>query len=62
MYQPYTNIIQTGRSARHFSIIRQGIIAVEADNARRGHFYHLEEGDSVGLEAFANLVNPRFVT
>jgi signal-transduction protein with cAMP-binding, CBS, and nucleotidyltransferase domain len=62
MYQPYTNIILSARSARTFYIIRQGIVSVEADNARRGHLYHLEEGDSFGLEAFANINNPRYVT
>jgi len=48
--------------ANKFSIIRQGVITVEADNARRGHYYHLEEGDSFGLESFANVTNPRYVT
>ena len=35
---------------------------MESDNDRRGHYYHLEEGDSYGLEAFASLTNPRYAT
>ena len=62
MYQPYTNIVLMGRSAKTFSIIRQGVVSVESDRAKRGHFYHLEEGDSFGLEAFSNVSNPRYVT
>ena len=62
MYQPFTNIILSGRMANKFCIIRQGVITVEADSARRGHYYHLEEGDSFGLEAFANIAHPRYVT
>lgn len=62
MYQPYTYIVLSGRSARTFSIIRQGVISMESDNDRRGHYYHLEEGDSYGLEAFASLTNPRYAT
>ena len=45
-----------------FSIIRQGVISMESDNDRRGHYYHLEEGDSYGLESFASLTNPRYAT
>ena len=44
------------------SIIRQGVISMESDNDRRGHYYHLEEGDSYGLESFASLTNPRYAT
>lgn len=62
MYQPYTNIILSGRSARTFSIIRQGVVSCETDNVRRGNFYHLEERESFGHEAFADVHHPRFVT
>jgi len=64
MYQPYTEIVLSGRLARTFYIIRNGVITAESDNEiiRRGHEYHLEEGDSFGLEAFCDLVNPRYAT
>jgi hyperpolarization activated cyclic nucleotide-gated potassium channel 2 len=62
MYQPYTDIVLSGRSARTFYIIRQGVVTADSDNARRGHEYNLEEGDSFGLEAFSDISNPRYVT
>jgi len=62
MYQPYTTITKSGRKARKFSIVRSGVVNVVRDNSQRGERYHLEEGDHFGLESFASIVNPRFVT
>jgi signal-transduction protein with cAMP-binding, CBS, and nucleotidyltransferase domain len=61
MYQPYTHIILSGRSARNFFIIRQGVISVQDANSKRGNYYTIQDGDSFGIESFANMNSPRYI-